>query len=123
MARRTVLLVEDSEEVRDALAELLELGGHTVEAAGDGLEGVERARASRPEVVLVDMGLPGIDGLEVGRRIRAILGDAPLLVAVTGQGRAEDRRRALAAGFDDLLAKPVDAAQLERMVEDGKPAR
>ena len=123
MARRTVLLVEDSEEVRDALVELLQLGGHAVEAVGDGIEGVERARASRPEVILVDMGLPGIDGLEVGRRIRAHLGDVPLLVAVTGQGRDEDRRRALDAGFDELLAKPVDVARLERVVEDGKRAR
>src|SRR5512138_3961419 len=120
MARRTVLLVEDSEEVREALVELLELGGHAVEAVGDGIEGVERARASRPEVILVDMGLPGIDGLEVGRRIRADLGDAPLLVAVTGQGRDEDRRRALAAGLDELLVKPVDVTRLERIVEGGK---
>lgn len=112
--------MEDSAEVREVLAELLGLEGHRVEAVGDGLAAIERARASRPEVVLVDLGLPGIDGLEVARRIRAELGAVTRLVAVTGHARPEDRRRALAAGFDDLVEKPVDLAALERAVEGTK---
>jgi CheY-like chemotaxis protein len=116
-----VLLVEDSPDVREVLAELLGLEGYLVETVGDGLTAVERARATRPEVVLVDLGIPGIDGLEVARRIRTELGAAPRLVAVTGHGRAEDRRRAMAAGFDDLVEKPVDLAALGRAMEGTKP--
>jgi len=117
-----VLLVEDSPDVREVLAELLGLEGYLVETVGEGLAAVERALASRPEVVLVDLGIPGIDGLEVARRIRAELGTAPRLVAVTGHGRPEDRRRAIAAGFDDLVEKPVDLAVLARAME-GKKVR
>jgi len=87
-----------------------------VEAVGLGELGVARACQGWPEVVLVDIGLPDIDGHEVARRIRADLGAAPFLVAMTGYGRDDDRRRALEAGFDLHLAKPVDAGRLERVV-------
>jgi CheY-like chemotaxis protein len=102
--------------VREALSEFLALQGHLVEAVGLGLEGVALALASRPEVMLVDVGLPDIDGHEVARRVRAALGPEPFLVAMTGYGREDDRRRALAAGFDLHLAKPVDGDLLERVV-------
>jgi len=115
MARR-VLLVEDSEDIRTALAELLELLGHRVEAVADGLVAVERARATQPEIVLVDLGIPGIDGLEVARRIRAELGGGPRLVALTGAAREEDRRRSREAGFEEHLVKPVDLAHLEAVI-------
>ncbi len=113
---REVLLVEDSEDVRVALVELLELMGHRVEAVSDGLTAVQRARATRPQVVLVDLGIPGIDGLEVARRIRAELGETPRLVAMTGASRAEDRRLALEAGFDAHLVKPIEVTELEAVL-------
>jgi CheY-like chemotaxis protein len=115
-----VLLAEDSLDLRETLAELLGAAGHTVHAFADGLAAAECARAIGPEVVLLDLGLPGIDGLEVARRVRAALGERPLIVAVTGDARDEDRRRAREAGFDALLAKPVDLEELERIVDAGK---
>jgi CheY-like chemotaxis protein len=117
---RRVLLVEDSEDVREALGELLALLGHQVAAAGGGEEGVAMALRLEPEVVLVDVGLPDIDGHEVARRIRAALGPAPFLVALTGYDRAEDRRLAMVAGFDLHLPKPVDPDVLQRVVASGK---
>lgn len=119
-ASRSVLLVEDSDDVREALLELLELLGHRAEGVGTGAEGVARTVASAPDVVLVDVGLPDFDGMEVARRIRAALGPAPFLVAMTGYARDEDRDEALAAGFDLHLAKPVDVNVLERVVARGR---
>src|SRR5262249_19974767 len=94
-----ILLVEDNEDARDALRALLEVSGHRVEVAADGPSGIELARQVRPDVTLVDIGLPGIDGYEVARTLRAERGDALRLVALTGYGQPEDRRRALDAGF------------------------
>lgn len=119
-ASRSVLLVEDSDDVREALLELLGLLGHTAEGVATGAEGVARTVAATPDVVLVDVGLPDIDGMEVARRIRAALGPGPFLVAMTGYARDEDRDEALAAGFDLHLAKPVDIAVLERVVARGR---
>lgn len=118
--RRSVLLVEDSDDVREALLELLELLGHDAEGVATGAEGVARTVAGAPDVVLVDVGLPDFDGMEVARRIRAALGPGPFLVAMTGYARDEDRDEALAAGFDLHLAKPVDLAVLERVVARGR---
>jgi CheY-like chemotaxis protein len=112
-----MLVVEDNADAAESLLMLLELKGHRARAVGDGFAALTEARAQRPDVLLVDIGLPGIDGYEVARRIRqdAELGDA-LLVALTGYGRDEDRRRALAAGFDQLLVKPVDLQQLDAIL-------
>jgi signal transduction histidine kinase len=107
-----VLVVEDNTDTRDTLRRVLELDGHQVEEAADGLEAVERAAILRPEVVLVDIGLPGLDGFEVARRLRASLGSSPLLIALTGYGQPEDRRRSRDAGFDVHLVKPVTPEQL-----------
>ena len=90
---RQILLVEDDDNVREALRRILTLDGHRVEVARDGPEGVELALATAPEVVFIDIGLPGIDGYEVGRRIRAGLGSRALLVALTAHDLEEDRRR------------------------------
>jgi CheY-like chemotaxis protein len=113
---RRVLVVDDDAGVRDALGELLQLCGHEVNVAADGLAAVEAACRGRPDVVVLDLGIPGIDGLEVARRIRAELGSAPLLVAVTGAVRPEDEASARAAGCDRFLAKPVDVDALEALV-------
>ena len=108
---RRILLIEDNADAREAMCALLELDGHDVQAAPDGPQGLELARTKRPEIVLIDIGLPGMDGFEVARRMRA-LGQPVVLVALTGYGQPEDRRRTQDAGFDAHLVKPVDPADL-----------
>jgi CheY-like chemotaxis protein len=116
-----ILIVEDNEDGRESLRELLELWGHHVSVAGNGPEGVEMAFSVRPEVALIDIGLPGLDGNEVARRIRELLGgDDIALIAMTGYGQPEDRRRALQAGFDRYLVKPVDPAELSRLLGEAR---
>jgi two-component system, sensor histidine kinase len=114
-----ILVVEDNEDGRESLRELLEIWGHQVSVAGSGPEGVEMAFSIRPEVALVDIGLPGMDGNEVARRIRTLLGGGEIsLIAMTGYGQPEDRRRALQAGFDRYLVKPVDPAVLSQLLSE-----
>jgi CheY-like chemotaxis protein len=99
---------------------LLGLLGHRAEWTDLGVTGVERAAALRPDLVLVDVGLPDIDGYEVARRLRAAPPTQGLwLVALTGYGTPEDRARALAAGFDDHLAKPIALPALEALLARG----
>jgi two-component system CheB/CheR fusion protein len=111
---RRVLIIEDNLDAAETLREMLEMDGHRVEVAHDGRAGLEKARASRPDVVLCDIGLPEMDGYGVARAIRS---DPTLastfLVALTGYALPEDQRRAAQAGFDRHLAKPVSLAQLE----------
>ncbi|MFI5327532.1 MAG: ATP-binding protein, partial [Candidatus Rokuibacteriota bacterium] len=112
-----VLVVEDSADARQSLRLLLELAGHEVEAAADGPSGLARLRTFRPDVALIDLGLPGMDGYAVARAAREQPETRAIrLVAVTGYGQAEDRRRALAAGFDLHVTKPVDAGMLDEML-------
>jgi CheY-like chemotaxis protein len=113
---RDVLIVEDNVDAREMLRAVLEMDGHRVKAAGDGLAGVEVAVATPPEIALIDIGLPGIDGYEVARRLRQRLGDRVLLVALTGYGQPEDRRQARAAGFDAHLLKPIDPDALSEVL-------
>jgi two-component system CheB/CheR fusion protein len=112
-----VLMVEDSPDVADSLALLLELLGHHVRVVHDGRAALEAARANIPDLMLIDIGLPGMTGYEVAKAIRA---DASLkhlvLVALTGYGRAEDKAQAMAAGFDYHLVKPVDIDALGNVV-------
>ena len=115
---RRVLIIEDQPDARRALQRLLQLWGHHVDVAEDGIRGVETAATCAPDVAFVDVGLPGLDGYEVARRIRATLGDRVKLIALTGYGQPEDRERALSAGFDLHLVKPVDRDQLARSVAD-----
>jgi CheY-like chemotaxis protein/anti-sigma regulatory factor (Ser/Thr protein kinase) len=106
---RKILVIEDNEDARDSLRILLELAGHRVETANDGIAGLAKALAMQPEVALIDVGLPRLDGYEVARRLRASKGiRRPFLVALTGYGLPEDRERAFAAGFDAHVVKPVD---------------
>ncbi|MBV8340986.1 MAG: response regulator [Gammaproteobacteria bacterium] len=116
-ARRRVLIVDDNVDAADSLALLLESDGHeaqTAYSASTALEAVERLR---PEVVLLDVGLPHIDGYEVARRLRARASVPGMrLIALTGYGRDEDRERARQAGFDDHLLKPADIAVLQQLL-------
>jgi two-component system, sensor histidine kinase len=112
-----VLLVEDNPDGREMFRLLLELCGHTVEEAADGREGVEKALAWEPEVAVVDIGLPGLDGYEVARRLRAALGIRVTLIALTAYGSPEDIRLAFRAGFDHHLTKPSHPAELLRLLQ------
>lgn len=104
-----VLIVEDRQDAADSLAMLLEIAGHTVRIASDGLVALDAATEFAPDVVLSDLGLPGIDGFEVARRLRARADPSPpLLIAISGYGRDDDRQRSRAAGFDHHLVKPPD---------------
>ncbi|ALK99525.1 histidine kinase [Massilia sp. WF1] len=126
-AKPTVLLIEDNDDGREMMATMLGSYGYPVIQARDGLEGVKLAVAERPEVALVDIGLPGIDGYEVARRLRKDATTRGIrLIALTGYGLAEDQRRVLEAGFDLQMVKPVDLAallaQLAEPAETGAPA-
>lgn len=113
---RRIAIIEDNSDSRDTLCSLLHLDGYDVVAARDGHEGSALILKHRPDVALVDIGLPGIDGFEVARRVRASLGNEILLIALTGYGREEDRRAVIAAGFDEHLVKPLDPDDLVRIL-------
>jgi signal transduction histidine kinase/ActR/RegA family two-component response regulator len=115
---RRILVVEDNPDAAATLRDFLELSGHEVELAVSGLDGVQAARKFHPEVVLCDLGLPGMDGFEVAAELRRDPETASAkLIAVTGYGREEDRRRSKEAGFDLHLTKPVDPAQLRALLQ------
>jgi CheY-like chemotaxis protein len=114
---RRVLIVEDNDDARQLLRHLLELSGHEVHEAASGTTGLEQALALRPDVALIDLGLPGLDGYEVARRIRAAGRKDVVLIAVTGYGQREDRLRASAAGFDAHFTKPVDLTALDALLQ------
>ena len=113
---RRVLVVEDNPDTRETLRSLLRGWGHEVEVAGDGAQGLAKALGWRPEVAVLDIGLPRLDGYEVARRVRPAIGGEVRLIALTGYGAAEDRERAFAAGFDHHLTKPADPEELRRLV-------
>jgi len=124
---RRVLVIEDNADAAESLREALELGEHVVEIAATGPEGVERARAFRPDVVLCDVGLPGMDGYEVARALRSDGSPDAMLVALSGYALPEDLRRAAEAGFAHHVAKPPSIAKLEEILaaapaRDGAPS-
>jgi signal transduction histidine kinase/ActR/RegA family two-component response regulator len=115
--RRRILAVDDSADAADSLALLLRVQGHDVRVAYEGTTALRIATEFQPDVVLLDIGLPRLDGYEVGRRLREQAGgDHFLLVALTGYGQDEDRQRSAAAGFDAHLVKPVDLATLGQLL-------
>jgi len=121
-AARRILLIEDNADAREALRMVLENLGHDLSEAADGERGVERAIELRPQLAFVDIGLPGIDGFEAARRIRAA-DPSILLVALTGYGRDEDVAASHAAGFDAHVVKPVNMQQLSALIEElSRPA-
>ena len=115
-AGRSILIIEDHDDAREALRALLELEGHSVEAAASGPKGVELAQANMPDIALVDIGLPEVDGYEVARRLRGLTSGRPYLIALTGYGQPDDIKRARDAGFDAHLLKPVDPDALAKVL-------
>jgi len=112
---RRVLIVDDNEDAANSLALLLKLGGHETASVYTAADALQQAHVFKPDVVLLDIGLPGMDGYEVAQKMRELPGLRDIrLVAVTGYGRSDDRLRARDAGFDDHLTKPVEYALLER---------
>jgi signal transduction histidine kinase/CheY-like chemotaxis protein len=116
-AMSRILVVDDSVDAANSLAMVLRLEGHDVRTAHDGHSALEAAQAIPPEIVLLDIGLPNMDGYEVARRLREHRDkDQMLVVAITGYGRAEDRQRSELAGFDHHLVKPIDFDVLRRLI-------
>jgi len=113
-----VLIVEDNVDCAESSASLMRLYGHEVAIARDGAEAVDIASDFDPDVVLLDLGLPGFSGYAVARHLVAgKVGGRPLLIAVTGYGRESDRARSIEAGIDLHMVKPVDPETLERVLE------
>jgi len=119
--RLRILVVEDNADAREMLRTALTLDGHEVKEAADGASGLDILRAYQPDVALIDVGLPGIDGYELARKARGTVGKMVRLVALTGYGSAEDRRRALEAGFDAHLVKPIDPSALAAVLRPPGP--
>jgi CheY-like chemotaxis protein len=119
---RRVLVVDDQPDSTDSLALLLRLRGHEVRTASDGSSALEEFARYRPEVVFLDLGLPGMSGYDVARRLRAMREARDVrLVALTGYGTEADRERTRAAGFDVHLAKPVDPHAVESLLVSSLP--
>jgi signal transduction histidine kinase/ActR/RegA family two-component response regulator len=116
-AGQRIVIIEDNTDAREMLKTALELAGHLVWDAEDGPGGIEEVRIRKPDAVVIDIGLPALDGYEVGRRLRELPGGRALrLIALTGYGQAVDRQRSADAGFDAHLLKPVDLAHLQRVI-------
>ncbi len=114
---RRIVLIEDHDLLRETFRILLQQNGHQVKEARDGIEGLALILAEEPDVAIIDITLPGMDGCEVARQVRAALGQSVLLIAMTGNREESDRLRALADGFDAHLTKPFDINLVERMLE------
>ncbi|HZW32014.1 MAG TPA: CheR family methyltransferase, partial [Isosphaeraceae bacterium] len=114
--KRKILVVDDDDDIRAALVGILQLDGHTVRAAPDGPTALTLLEADHFDVAVVDVGIPGVDGYELARRVRSREGRAPYLIAHTGYGRPEDRAAATAAGFDAHLTKPFRPEELARLL-------
>ncbi len=114
--RRHVLVVDDDPDSAEMLATLLALWGHHASTAFDGAAALAQTARLRPDVVLLDLGLPDADGLEIGRALRASTMNRPRLIAVSGRASPEHRALSAAAGFDAHLVKPVDLSALQRLL-------
>ena len=115
---RRIVLIEDNVDLRDSVRQLLELDGHSVATAADGAEGLDLIRRTRPDLALIDIGLPRMDGYAVALAARAELGDGVRLVALTGYGQAEDHEKSARAGFDGHLTKPITGRALRKVLFD-----
>jgi CheY-like chemotaxis protein len=113
----SVVLVDDNADMVELLLGVLRNAGHHVEAASDGPDGLARILSSRPDVAIVDIGLPGLDGFTLARRVRQELGHDIRLVAITGYGQPEDREGTREAGYDEHLVKPATPEQVLASLE------
>lgn len=113
---RKILVVDDGEEMANSLATLLRTMGHKVAVAHDGFAALDQARYFRPDVILLDIALPRLDGYEVARRLRTEHGRNVLIIALTGFVQDQDRQKAVEAGFDHHVAKPVDHGFLNSLL-------
>ncbi len=117
VAPRRILVVDDNRDSAESLTALLKLNGHETHTAFDGIEAIEAAATFRPDVVLLDIGLPKLNGYETARRMREQpWSNGMVLVAVTGWGQEEDRQKTREAGFDAHLVKPIDFAALTKLL-------
>jgi two-component system, sensor histidine kinase len=118
-----ILLIEDNVDANQTLHALLELFGHSVSSAFDGISGLHTALEGAYDVIVCDIGLPGMDGIELVRRLRERMqGVMPMMIAASGYGQEEDRARALEAGYDEYLIKPVQSDALLRLIGSRAPA-
>lgn len=121
--QRRVLIVDDNDDALNSLSRMVELLGHPICKAHDGLEAVAKAKEFRPELVLLDLGMPNLDGYEAAWQIRhGPGGEKMVLVATTGWGQADDRQRTKEAGFDHHLVKPIDMAALQALLNGSAPS-
>ena len=112
-----ILVVDDNRDATETLAALLQLSGHETATAYDGKSAIEIAESFRPDVLLLDIGMPELNGYDVARRVRELpWGADTMLIALTGWGQEDDRRRSQEAGFDAHLVKPVDHVQLMQLL-------
>ena len=115
-----MLIVDDNEDAGESLSLFLRIHGHETRVVHDGLSALEAANQFRPEVVFLDIGLPGMDGYELARRFRELPEtNAAKVIAVTGYGQESDRERTRASGFDMHLVKPVDPEKLSLVLAEG----
>ncbi len=119
VAGRRILVVDDNLDSAESMSLLLEISGHDVRTAHDGVAAVETASSFRPEIVLLDIGLPKLNGYEAARKIRSEdWGKSMYLMALTGWGQDKDRERSKEAGFDCHLVKPIDPVELMKRLAD-----
>ena len=117
-AKRTIVIADDNRDAADSLATLLQILGHDVTVAYDGEQAFDLAASIRPDVLMLDIGMPGAGGLETARRIRGQdWGRAMLLVAITGWGREENKKESQLAGFDHHMVKPVEIDSLLKLLD------
>jgi CheY-like chemotaxis protein len=112
-----VLVVDDWKDSADSLAMLMELWGHEVRTACSGVESLEITKSFRPDVVLLDIAMPGMDGYEVAQRLRRDFSDNMTIIGLSAFRKAEDRERLQQDGFDNYLVKPADPDELRRLLE------
>ena len=119
MSGRRVLVIDDNVDSTDSMVTMLNLLGHVAQGAYSGKQGLDEAEVFLPDLVLLDLNMPDMDGFTVVRRLRARFGDELMIAALTGYGRRGDRRTTLETGFDAHLTKPVGLEQLQRVLSGG----
>ncbi len=115
-SRTRILIVDDNKDLASSLARLLRHLGHEVEVVHDGRKGIELARSYRPQVVLLDIGLPNVDGYQVARTLRDEGFRDTIIIAISGYGQEEDRKKSREAGMNHHLTKPVDVKTITNLI-------